>query len=331
MAERDYYEILGVPRTATADEIKQAYRRLAKKYHPDRNRGDKTAEAKFKEVQSAYDVLGDPDKRRQYDQFGSAAFSGGPFGGQGGGFHTGPGGQRVYTWRGGGADIPIEDWEDLFSTFAGGGARGGGFFDELFGRMGGRRGGASAGPRPTPGQDAEHTVSLTFEQAIHGTTLDLRFQDAGGQPGSTVSVKIPPGVSDGQRIRLRGKGMPGVAGGPPGDLYIICQVQPHPYFRRVGDDIYIDLPLTITEAALGSRVEIPTLDGRTTLTVPPGTPSGAKLRLKGKGVQRPGKPPGDHYAVVRIVPPRNLTEEQRLLLERFRATGEPSPREDLGW
>jgi DnaJ-class molecular chaperone len=145
-------------------------------------------------------------------------------------------------------------------------------------------------------------------------------------------VKIPPGVADGQRIRVRGKGHPGGPGSPPGDLYIVCQVQPHAYFRRIGDDLYLDLPLSIAEAALGTRIEIPTLDGKTVLTVPPGTPSGAKLRLKGKGIKPAGKGArGDQYAVIRIVPPRSLTPGQRELLEQWSAAAEDDPRKDLGW
>jgi molecular chaperone DnaJ len=170
-------------------------------------------------------------------------------------------------------------------------------------------------------------VTLSFDQAVRGTTLDLTFPDTGG----AVRVKIPPGVGEGQRIRIRGKGLPGVNGGPPGDLYIIANIQPHPYFRRVGNDIYLDLPLSITEASLGSRIEIPTLEGHTVLTVPAGTPSGAKLRLKGKGVAPPGKPPGDQYAVVRIVPPKPLSEAQMRVLEELRTIGEPNPRTGLGW
>lgn len=331
MPQRDYYEVLGVPRTATADQIKQAYRKLAKQYHPDRNRNDKSAETRFKEVQGAYDVLGDAEKRRQYDQFGAAGV--GP-GERAGNWRSGPGGGRVYTWRsGGGPDIPIEDWEDLFSTFSqpgrGEAAEGGGIFDQIFGR--GQRG-RHAAAEPMAGNDIEHPVTLTFDQAVHGTTLDLAFTEPGGTAAGTIRVKIPPGVSQGQRIRVRGKGQPGARGGEAGDLYIVAHIEPHPYFRRVGNDIYLDLPLTISEAALGSRVEIPTLEGRTVLTVPPGTPSGAKLRLKSKGVKPAGnEPQGDQYAVIRIVPPKPLGERQRQIIEELRETGEPNPRADLGW
>lgn len=330
MPQRDYYEVLGVPRTASVDQIKQAYRKLAKQYHPDRNPGNKSAESRFKEVQAAYDVLGDADKRRTYDQFGAAGAGAGE---RSGNWRSGPGGARTYTWRsGGGPDIPIEDWEDLFSTFARPGREqegAGGIFDQIFGR-GARRG--HPGPQGMAGSDIEYPVNLSFDQAIHGTTLDLGFSAPGGGETSSIRVRIPPGVAEGQRIRVRGKGQPGVHGGQAGDLYIVVHIEPHPYFRRVGTDIYLDLPLTVTEAALGCRIEIPTLEGGTLLTVPAGTPSGAKLRLKGKGVKpSAGGTAGDQYAVVRIVPPRSLTEDQRKAFEQLRGAGEPNPREGIGW
>lgn len=357
MAERDYYEVLEVSRNASPDQIKSAYRKLAKKYHPDRNRGDKSAEGRFKEVHEAYEVLNDPAKRRAYDQFGHAGVSsgGGPAGGAAGwrpgagGWRPGPGGQRVYTWGGpgggGGADVPIENLEDLFSIFGGGmGAAGSGrqaggadAFEEFFGRSararGGRRGrsGPAAESPSSAGRDVEHEVTLGFDEAIRGTQMDLRIS-RDGAAGEVVSVRIPPGVRDGQRIRVKGKGQPGAAGGSAGDLYIVCRVKPHRYFQRVDNDIHLELPLTLTEAALGTKVEIPTLEGNTVLTVPPGTPSGAKLRLKNLGVKPPGDAPRGHqYVTVRIVPPKNLTPEQVQLLEQFRAGGENSPRSELGW
>lgn len=343
MPERDYYEVLGVPRTASADEIKKAYRKLAKQYHPDRNPGDKTAETRFREVQAAYDVLGEAEKRKRYDQWGHAGVGAGAGeGGPGaGGWRAGPSGDRVYTWRsGGGPDIPIEDLDDLFSAFSGAGRGGGGagagsIFEELFG---GRRGrGQRRGPQPPPqeppgSRDIEHTIELTFDQAIHGTSLDLRLSPATGGAAENISVKIPPGVADGQRIRVRGKGQHGGPGAPPGDLYIICRVAPHPYFRRLGNDIYLDLPVSITEAALGAKVQIPTLEGHTVLTIPPGTPGGAKLRLKGQGVKPAGgKPPGDQYAVIRVVPPKTLTPRQRELLEQLREANDDNPRRGVAW
>lgn len=329
MPERDYYEVLGIPRNATPDQVKRAYRKLAKQHHPDRNPGDKTAESRFKEVQAAYEVLSDPEKRKLYDQFGHTGARG-----PAGGWRSGPGGQRVYTWKsGGGPDIPVEDLDDLFSVFAGGGGRrraaGRSIFEEFFKRAGGPEG-ESYG-QAAAGTDVEHPVDLSFEQAVHGTKLDLTLTDPRTATPQRITVKIPPGVADGQRIRLRGKGSSGGPGMPAGNLYIVCRVRPHPYFRREGNDIYLDLPLTISEAALGTRVEIPTLGGRTMLTVPPGTPSGAKLRLKDQGVRAGGKAAGHLYAVVRIVPPKTLSPQQRELLEKLRQTDQQSPRTGPAW
>lgn len=338
MAKRDYYEVLGVSRQAGDDEIKRAYRKLAKRFHPDRNPNDPGAATKFKEAQEAYDVLSDKAKRAQYDRFGFV----GTGGGGAGGWRPGSGGQRVYNWTGPGADIPIEGIEDLFSAFNIGGMGGagsgasGGIFDQIFGR---RRPGRQRTARVTPEEevrDIEHHLQLTFEQAVTGTTLDIAIQ-VGSEIGSTekLTVRIPPGVNEGQRIRLRGKGSRSSDGTAAGDLYIVCHVQPHPVFARQGNDLYLDVPLTIAEATLGAKVEIPTMDKRASITVPPGTPSGAKLRLRGKGVAdaRSGRS-GDLYAVVRIVPPRRVTAEQRDLLQQFQdaCRGEDKdPRTDLHW
>jgi len=281
-------------------------------------------------------VLGDAEKRKAYDQFGAAGVGGGAA--PGAGWRSGPGGgERVYTWRsGGGPDIPIEDWEDLFGAFSGGGRgaesnrSGGSAFDDFFGRS--ARRGSRRAPEPARGQDIEYPISLTFDQAVRGTTLELSIPGESGEPPHRVQVKIPPGVAEGQRIRLRGKGVPGARGGAPGDLYIVAHIQPHPYFRRINNDIYLDVPISISESVLGSKIEVPTLDGRTVVTVPAGTPCGAKLRLKSKGVKPAGnKPAGDQYVVIRIVPPKTVTDRQRELLDEFRRIGEPSPRAGVGW
>jgi curved DNA-binding protein len=332
MAKRDYYQVLGVDRNATDDQIKRAYRKLAKQYHPDRNPDKPQAAQRFKEVQEAYNVLSDKTKRAQYDRFGAvgghAGFSG---------WHPGPGGQRVYTWSnaGRGGEIPIENIEDLFSAFnvgAGGPASGGGIFDQIFGRRGPRR--RRTGP-VTPEaevQDLEHHLQLTFDQAIRGTTVEIGI-DRGPQKGvERLKVRVPPGVNEGQRIRLRGKGRASPDGTSAGDVYIVCHVQPHRHFARQGNDLYIDVPLTISEATLGAKIEIPTIDGPTRITVPPGTASGAKLRLREKGVaSAAGAKRGDLYAVIRIVPPKELTDEQRRLMEQFRDAGEDehNPRRGL--
>jgi len=338
MPEPDYYDVLGVPRHATAEEIKRAYRKLAKQHHPDRNRNDQGAEARFKEVQAAYDILGDSQKRQAYDQFGPAGVGAGP---AYHGWRSGTGGgPHVYTWKsGGGPDIPIEDLDDLFGAFAGGGpGAGGSIFDHFATGAGGgqrdhrrARAGGPARAETVPDNDIEHKATLTFEQAVHGSTLNLRLGQAGTR-GQTVSVKIPPGVADGQRIRVRGKGKPGRLGSPAGDLYIICEVQPHRFFRRDNNDIYVDLPLTISEAALGTKLEIPTLDGPTVLTIPPSTPSGAKLRLKNKGIQPPSrKERGHQYVVVQIVPPKSPTPREKELLEELRDATQEAPRKNLNW
>ncbi len=317
MAKRDYYDVLGVGKGASDAEIKRAYRRLAKKYHPDQNKDSKDAETKFKELQEAYSVLSDKAKRGRYDQFGHAGidprFDG----------HTGG------TWTGVGPGGPPIDFGDLFdfefTSRPGGGVSS--IFDHL--RQAGR-----AGPRPSPshapvGHDVEHTVSLTFEQAVHGAKLDIHL-DTGGGRRQRITVTIPPGVRDDQRIRVRGKGHPGGRGRPAGDLYVVCSVQPHAYFDRRGDDIYLDVPVTITEAALGAKVDMPTLDGIRTVTIPPGTASGAKLRLAGLGIRSPrGANRGDHYAVIKIVPPAKLTPQQKRLIEELAATDAPAPRDGL--
>ena len=317
MPSTDYYQTLGVGRTASADEIKRAYRRLAKEHHPDRNPGDKSAEAKFKDVQSAYEVLKDSGKRAQYDRFGPAAV---------GDWQTDPNGQRVYSWSGDGPQIRIDDLEDLFSAFGGGGGGGSASpFEEFVGRRGGGHGGRRTPPQR--GRSLEHRVSLAFEQAVHGTTLEIDVIPPDGRR-QTLDVKMPAGVADGQRIRVKGKGNPGTGGGPAGDLYLVVRVRPHQYFRREGRDLYIDVPLTISEASLGAKVDVPTTDGVVTVTVPAGTSGGAKLRLGGRGIKPARGKAGDLYAVVRIVAIGNATEDQARLLKELASTMTGTPRDD---
>lgn len=317
MGKDDYYSVLGVSQSAKPEEIKSAYRKLAKQYHPDRNPGDKSAETKFKQVQEAYGVLRDQRKRQEYDQFGRASV---------GQWQEQPHGQRVYTW-GGGSQVNVDDLEDLFAAFGGGGAQGGAsVFSDLFGRTGGRRR-QPAGPRR--GADLEQNLPLAFEQAIHGTTIDLSIRNSATGKQETLSVKIPPGVENGRRIRVRGKGHPGENGGPAGNLFLVCSVQPHRHFQRDGYDIHLEVPVTLTEAVLGAKVDVPTIDGMMTLTLPPGTSGGAKLRLRGKGVphghsgQR-----GDQIAIVRVVVPKELTPEQKRLFESLAETANENPRKD---
>ena len=329
MAERDYYEVLGVKRGASEDEIRSAYRRLARKHHPDLNPGNPQAAETFKGINAAYEVLSDPQKRKLYDQFGveglrAGAQAGGP---QGGG---GPGGFR-YTWTGEGS--PFEDAAfEAFGGAGGGGGAGASLFEELFSRLGGGRGGR--GRRPAMrGEDAQAELTLSFEQAVRGVETSLTVQRP-GPDGSVrpqhIQVRVPPGVRDGQRLRLAGQGGPGM-GGPPGDLYLVIRVHPHPYFRREGQDIYIDVPISVAEAALGAAVEVPTVHGRTSVRIPPGTASGARLRLKGQGVAGPRGSRGDQYCVLRIVPPKSLDERRRKLFEELRTLETENPRADAPW
>lgn len=328
----DYYDILGVARTASADEIKKAYRKLAKQHHPDRNPGDKAAEVKFKEVQEAYGILHDPQKRKDYDQFGRVGV---------GHWQEAPQGQKVYTW-GDGSHINMDDLEGLFSAFAGGGGGGGPtVFESLFNRGSGRGQGrgqpGGRGPRTrqdfarSPGRDIERTINLPFEQAVSGATVEVDVPGANGRvERQTLSVRIPPGVEQGQRIRLRGKGEPSPDGGPPGDLFLVCSIRPHRLFSRQGKDIHLDVPVSVTEAALGAKVDVPTLDGEMTVTIPPGTSAGAKLRLRGKGVRRSdAEERGDQIVTVRVVLPKELTPEQKKGFESLAETLTDDPRK--GW
>jgi DnaJ-class molecular chaperone len=292
MAATDLYADLGVQRDASAEEIKRAYRRLARKFHPDVNPGNRRAEERFKKISLAYDILGDPEKRAQYDRFGEAGVNGaGPP--PGGGF-------------GGAAAGGFEAFGDLFEQFFRGG-----------------------GPRPGPprGSDLETKVTLTLEEAARGVTRRIALGE-----GHRVDVKIPAGVDTATKIRVAGKGRPGPAGGPRGDLFVVVQIAPHPYFRREGSDLYLELPLTIVEATLGTKVRIPTLEGRSQLTVPAGVASGAKLRLRGKGLPAPkGGGRGDQFAVIKIVSPKVLSAADRAGLQELGERLSENPRAGLVW
>lgn len=357
MAKKDYYETLGVARGASEDELKKAYRKLAMKYHPDRNPGDKAAETSFKEVNEAYDVLKDAEKRAAYDRFGHAAFEGGGGGPGGGGF-------------GGGSPFGGSGFEDIFA--------------EMFGQFGGgagRRGGGAATGR---GADLRHAVDISLEEAFAGSRKTIRVPtsvqcdacDGTGAEGKassaqqtcttcagagkvraqqgffliertcptcggtgriiknpckvcqgagrvqrerTLNVTIPPGVEDGTRIRLSGEGEAGLRGAPAGDLYVDISVRPHALFQRDGANIFVRVPLRMTQAALGGAVEVPTIDGgRSRVTIPAGTQTGDQFRLRGKGfsVLRSAAR-GDMYVQVAVETPQNLTGRQRELLEQF--------------
>lgn len=370
MAEkRDYYEVLGVSKSASDSELKSAYRKLAKKYHPDMNPGDKEAEAKFKEASEAYSVLSDPDKRRQYDQFGHAAFEGGAGGGAGG------------------FDFNGMDMGDIF----------GDIFGDFFG--GGRSRAQNNGPMK--GQNLHHTIRITFEEACFGTEkeLDLPLQDeceschgTGAKAGTTpetcskcggkgqvvytqqslfgmvrnvqtcpdcrgtgkiirdkcpdchgsgyitrkrkISVTVPAGIDNGQSIRIREKGDPGVNGGPRGDLLVEVAVSRHPIFQRQGIDIYSSAPITFAQAALGGDVRIKTVDGEVEYTVKPGTQTDTRIRLRGKGVPslRNKSIRGDQYVTLVVQVPTKMNGEQRELLKKFDEAmyGKPEEKEENG-
>jgi molecular chaperone DnaJ len=371
--EKDYYRVLGVSDTASQKDIKSAYRKLSRQYHPDTNEGDKAAEERFKEVSAAYDVIGDPEKRKEYDEVRKLGPMGGMFGG------GAPGGGATGGFR-------FEDVGDLGDVLGG-----------LFGR--GRRGARGAGTTgrgtgPHRGQDLEAELHLDFEDAVQGltTTIHLTSEAAcstchgsGARPGTTprtcpqcqgrgvlddnqgffsfsqpcpncagqgfviddpcptcrgtgiehrpreVKVRLPAGVADGQRIRLKGRGGPGRNGGPPGDLYVTARVGPHHLFGRRGDDLTLAVPVTFPEAALGADVRVPTLDGGSVkLRIPPGTRSGRTLRVKGKGV--PGrKGTGDLLVTVEVAVPQKLSDDERKAVEALAAaTDGRSPRAHLG-
>ncbi|MCI0386963.1 molecular chaperone DnaJ [Streptomyces sp. CNQ085] len=380
--EKDYYKVLGVPRDATEAEIKKAYRKLAREFHPDANKGDARAEERFKEVSEAHDILGDPKRRKEYDEaralFGAGGFRAGPGAGGPGGFNF--------------------DLGDLFGGAQGGGAPGAGGFGgglgDVFGGLFGRGGGAGTRTQPRRGQDIESEVTLSFTEAVDGATVPLRMSssaackacagtgDKNGTPrvcptcvgtgqvsrgggggfsltdpcvdckgrgliaqdpcevckGSgratssrTMQVRIPAGVSDGQRIRLRGKGAPGERGGPNGDLYVVVHVEPHPVFGRKGDNLTVTVPVTFTEAALGGEIKVPTLGGPpVTLRLPAGTPGGRTMRARGKGAARKDGTRGDLLVTMEVTVPRELSDKARDLLESYRdATADDDPRAAL--
>ncbi len=335
MADRDYYEVLGVSRDASADQIKKAYRTLARKLHPDVNPGDKTAEAKFKEVQQAYDVLGETEKRALYDQYGMAGFSGaGPFGPHGP--RPGPGGQGAH--QSGPIHFDDLDFSELFRGAQGGaGAQesaGGSLFEDLLGRLrGGQSGGggrASRQPRaPRPGRSVEAELAIPFLTAVQGGTTTITVTREEGHP-EVLDVKIPAGTESGRRLRLRGQGSATSPGGPRGDLLIRVTVEAHPYFKREGRDLLVEVPVTIGEAVLGAKIDVPTLRGTRSLTIPPGTSSGQKLRLRGQGVPASGDhKEGDLYVIPKIVAPRVVDAESREQIEAFEQRNPLRPRVGL--
>ena len=380
----DYYELLGVPRKASVKDIRGAYRKLARKYHPDLNPGDKSAEEKFKQIQEAYEVLSDAKKRQMYDQFGFNV--------------PGPGGGPP---PGAGYGESPEDIHFDFGgfDFGGGGGAGGGAgtgggtsFRDLFSQFFRGQNAAQGENEQESGSDLEYQIDITFAEAMHGTVKKLTFtrldvcnvcHGSGVEPGDekvcptcggtgrvtqvsgkmrfqiscsrcggtgrlhtickncggegrvprveTLDVRIPPGAHTGSRVRVAGHGNAGMHGGPPGDLYIITRVQPHPFFERRGDDLYTVVPITVTEASLGAKVEVPTIDGRSQVRIPPGTNSGKKLRLREKGApsaRQQGKR-GDQIIEVQVVVPKPEDERVRNLLKELSKLDPEDPRKEL--
>jgi curved DNA-binding protein len=300
MAGKDYYSILGLNRSATDKDIKQAYRKLARKHHPDVNPGDKSAEARFKEINSAYDVLSDPEKRGKYDKYGDQwqysdqfeAQRGTPFGRSGGfsGFKAGPGATYEFA--------DLSDMGDLGDLF--GFARG-------FGTKTKTR-------RPRRGQDIEYAAEVTLEEAYSGSTRVVT-----DMTGHRLEVKIPPGVNNGSRIKVAGKGEPGIGGGPSGDLYLVVSVKPHRTFQRRDSDLHVEVSVPLIDAVLGGEVEVSSLKGKLSLKIPPETQNGKVFRLAGQGMPKIGaNKKGDLLAKVNVMLPQKLTDKEKELFNQFR-------------
>ena len=323
---RDYYEILGIKRAASQTEVQRAYRKLARKYHPDVNKAS-SAEDKFKEINEAYEVLKDPEKRKLYDQLGPNWRSGQDF-------RPPPGWESQHDFGRGGARQTEFEW----------GGPGGfsDFFETLFGGRGYRqaRGGATPGAfgRGTvwrqAGADQETTIRISLEEAFRGGTKPIVLQSQVINPQGQLEVqerrydiKIPPGILPGQRIRLSGQGQEGTGGGPRGDLYLKVEIESHPVFEIKGRDLYMDVPVTPWEAVLGSEVRFSTISGNIDLKIPPGTQSGQKLRLRAKGMPNPKGTPGDLYAKVIVKVPVHPSEKERELFEELRKSSSFNPRE----
>lgn len=325
MPTKDYYSILGVPKNASEAEIKKSYRKLARKYHPDVNAGDKKAEEKFKQVSEAHDVLSDPEKRKVYDEFGAEGLRAGFDPEQARQFRQ----WQSFGGRGGTGGGP--EFFSNFSFQSGPGGMGG--FDSLFRDLFGGAAGRAGDPRETrftsrgarKGRDVESSLEVDFLTAVQGGLTRITLQKASDRGGlsatETIDVNVPAGVTDGSRIRLAGKGDPGMNGGAPGDLFISIRVRPHHLFERDGDSLRIEVPVTVREALQGAEIPVPTLQGTVQLKIPPGTKSGQVLRLKGKGVRNlKSKVPGDMYVKVRVQVP--VTRDKEALkaaetLDRF--------------
>jgi DnaJ-class molecular chaperone len=324
MAE-DFYKTLEVARDASQEDIQKAYRRLARKFHPDLHPDDKGAKKKFQEVQAAFDVLNDPKKRELYNQYGSS-YESVAAGAQ-------PGGTGQWRSATAGPDVENFDFSQFFGDRFGGGEAGGGFAD-IFTNLGGGRAGKQSrrgrGSARQPGADLESALEIPFNIAVTGGQAHVSVQRPSGKV-DTIAVKIPAGIDEGKKIRLRGQGEPGSAGGPNGDILITIHVAAHPSFRRRGDDLEVRLPVTLAEAAEGAKVDVPTPRGTVALRVPPGTSSGARLRIKGHGVTRSGKPAGDLYAEIAVTLPKKLDDSEIAQIREMCQRHPSNPRADLKW
>lgn len=309
-AKKDFYSVLGVSRTANGDEIKKAYRKLAMKYHPDKNPGDKKAEEQFKEISEAYEVLSDDKKRQMYDQFGFAG-AGAGFAGAGAGGPGGFGGFGGFNQGFGTSD----DFQDIF----------GDMFGDVFG---GRTGGFRQSRRTHRGADLRYTLNISFEESALGTEKTISFirHRNNREETARLAVKVPAGVKQGQRLKLTGEGDGAPQQGPSGDLYVIINVQDHPLFKREEDDVLLDVPVSYTDAILGGEVEVPTLTGRVALKIPAGTHTGQTFRLKGKGFPKSGGfGSGDMRIRVMIDTPSHLSAKQKELVQELAKSAGETP------
>jgi curved DNA-binding protein len=329
---KDYYSVLGVPRDATDDQIKKAFRKLARLHHPDVAKDKKTAEQKFKEINEAHEVLSDPVKRRKYDALGADWESGGMAGAPGAGAQrrrwSAPGGEAEQEYHFGGTGF-----SDFFEQFFGGG-RGGAGVEDLY-RDARSRGGPGGRQYVTRGQDIEGDILVTLDEALHGSMRSISLQriepNSGERETETFQVRIPPGAQEGRRIRVPAKGGPGHGGGEPGDLYLRVRLAAHPDFEVRGTDLYHELELTPWEAVLGAQVLAPTLSGSVKVRIPPGTNSGTQLRVKGQGLPlQPGAVAdrGNLYVVIKVNVPTQVTSEERELWEKLARTSTFRPREN---
>ena len=317
--EKDFYKALGVSKDASADEIKRAYRKLAKQYHPDRNPDDKSAEERFKEIGEAYQVLSNEKDRKQYDAIRALA-GGGPRFAAGSGGTGGAGFEDIFSMFGGAGN----GGNVRYSTNTSGGAGGG--FDDILSQMFGGGGGFSSARRPQRGQDLTTEVSIPLRDAVSGTTVKMTSAD-----GRSVTARIPAGVSDGQKIRVSGKGGAGANGGPAGDILVTIHVEKHPVYEVRGSDLYVDVPVSFGEAALGGTVQVPTLEGMSvSVKIPAGSSTDKLLRVKHRGLAKGKVARGDMYVRLKVMVPKKMSDEARRAAELFSAaTRDADPRADF--